>query len=219
MTTYLRGIDVLRKLPYFEVNEAALDTSKDIAYTAIRAGISVSKDLVSGKDTEIGTWLVADQHAFSTYLGQAIGAWGNLTDLAFKLIAGIPETNDYPPDEESLVVSITSAFYAYTVLIIWATVNYNVFVIDNRTPCGTVNPIKTNGELYYLAMAITSQFPATCSNTEFCANLAFTTPPGLSALTGGDAWGDVTAQAIIQGDSYEPGVNDMALVIQQSVAF
>lgn len=63
-----------------------------------------------------GKWTVADQQAFSTYMGQLVEAWGNLTDLALqemfsgsstslpnlgtlvtggKLIAGIPETNAF----------------------------------------------------------------------------------------------------------------------------
>jgi hypothetical protein len=184
---------------------------------------------------------VQDQNAFSTYMGQVVGAWANLTDLALqklfsgsstslpnldtlvtggKLIAGIPERDQFPPDEENLTVSITSAFYAYAIPAIWSAASYNVFVIDSGTPCGTTNPITrymttedqeaswgcypiNNGELYYLAMPVTSQFKANCGSNPpdgRCPEVPFTAPPGLSALTGkSGTWGAVTRQLLIQG--------------------
>jgi len=170
-------------------------------------------------------------------MGQVVGAWANLTNLALqdifsgsstslpnldtlvtdgKLIAGIPEINPFPPNEESLTVSITSAFYAYAIPAIWSAASYNVFVIDSGTSCGTTDPITRymtvedqeaswgcyNGELYYLAMPITSQFMPNCGSDPpdgRCPEVPFTAPPGLSALTGGSAWGGVTTQMIIQG--------------------
>jgi len=185
---------------------------------------------------------VEDQNAFSTYIGQVVGAWGNLTDLALKdlfsgssasltnlddlisggkLIAGMPETNVFPPDEESLTESITSAFFAYAIPAIWSAANYDVFVIDSGTSCGTSNPInrymttkdqeasfgcypdKTGG-LYYLAMPVTSQFKPNCDESELvdgrCPHVSFTAPPGLAALTGDSGtWGGVTRQMLIQG--------------------
>jgi hypothetical protein len=183
---------------------------------------------------------VQDQNAFSTYMGQVVGAWANLTDLALqelfsgsstslpnldtlitggKLIAGIPEKNQFPPDEETLTVSITSAFYAYAIPAIWSVASYNVFVIDSGTSCGTINPITSymttedqeaswgcyppnNGELYYLAMPVTTQFKANCANPidGRCPEVPFTAAPGLSALTGAsDTWGGITRQLLIQG--------------------
>lgn len=183
-----------------------------------------------------------DQNAFSTYIGQVVGAWGNLTDLALKdlfsgsstslpnldtlitggkLIAGMPDTNAFPPDEESLTVSITSAFFAYAIPAIWAAASYDVFVIDSGTSCGTTNPITSymtgsdqeaswgcypadTGELYYLAMPVTSQFQPNCDDSDLvdgrCPHVLFTAPPGLAALTGDSGtWGGVTRQLLIQG--------------------
>jgi hypothetical protein len=95
-------------------------------------------------------------------MGQIIGAWANLTDLALReifsgsaaslpmldilvqggeLIAGIPETNAFPPDEDTLTISLASAFYAYAIPAIWSAANYHVPVMDSGTPCGTTNPI------------------------------------------------------------------------------
>lgn len=103
-----------------------------------------------------------DQNAFSTYMGQIVGAWANLTDLALqellsgdstslpnldtlitggKLIAGMPKNNGFPPGQENLTVSIASAFYPYAIPTIWSAAGYDVFVIDSGASCGTVNPI------------------------------------------------------------------------------
>ncbi|KAH8703812.1 hypothetical protein BGW36DRAFT_288853 [Talaromyces proteolyticus] len=231
----------LTKLPYFFANPAALATTKDLTYAAIAAGVTVGKDVVGGQNTTIGTWSVQDQNAFSTYMGQIVGAWANLTALALKdlfsgsssslpnldslvtggkLIAGIPETDQYPPDAETLISSITSALYAYAIPAIWSAARYNVFVIDSGSSCGTINPItkymttedqeaswgcypSSTGELYYLAMPVSSQFPASCGSNPpdgRCPEVPFTAPPGLSALTGDtQVWGAVTRQLIIQG--------------------
>lgn len=172
-------------------------------------------------------------------MGQVVGAWANLTDLALqellsgdsaslpnldtlitggKLIAGMPEKDNFPPDQENLTVSIASAFYAYAIPTIWSAAGYDVFVIDSGVSCGTVNPItqymttedqeasgacypENTGELYYLAMPVTSQFMPNCGSNPpdgRCPQVPFTAPPGLSTLTGG-AWGGVTVQSLIQG--------------------
>jgi hypothetical protein len=44
---------VLSELPYFVANEAALQTTKDVTYAAIQAGISVGQDVVSGQGTNM----------------------------------------------------------------------------------------------------------------------------------------------------------------------
>jgi hypothetical protein len=174
-------------------------------------------------------------------MGQVVGAWANLTDLALqelfsgsstslpnldtlvtggKLIAGIPELGPFLLDEDALTVSITSAFYAYAIPSIWSAAGYNVFVIDSGTSCGTTNPISaymttadqeaswgcypaTAGELYYLAMPVTSQFKPNCDGDlidGLCTEVPFTATPGLSALTGDSGtWGAVTRQLLIQG--------------------
>ena len=57
------------------------------------------------------------------------------------------------------------------------------------------------GELYYLAMPVTTQFPANCPDYPGgdCKLVPFTAPPGLSALTGeSNVWGGVTIQSIIE---------------------
>jgi hypothetical protein len=59
------------------------------------------------------------------------------------------------------------------------------------------------GELYYLAMPVTSQFKANCGSDPpggRCPEVPFTAPPGLSAPTGASGtWGAVTRQLLIQG--------------------
>lgn len=93
-----------------------------------------------------------------------------------------------------------------------------MFIIDSGTPCGTINPITEymttedqeaswacfppdTGELYYLAMPVSTQFPANCGSNPpdgRCPEVPFTKPPGISALTGG-AWGGITVQTLVAG--------------------
>jgi hypothetical protein len=194
--------------------------------------------------TRSGKWSITNQNSFSAYLGQVVGAWANLTDVALQdlfsgssttlphldtliqnghFIDGVPNTGAFPPDEETLTVSITEAFWTYAIPSLWTVAGYAPVVIDSGYTCGTTNPLSeymTTGdqaatfscytnpstgvnELYYLVWPITKanqgqSCPGGVDDGE-CAE-SFAQLPGTGSLgSSGSSWSAVTLDKLVKG--------------------
>ncbi|KAK4154152.1 hypothetical protein C8A00DRAFT_14725, partial [Chaetomidium leptoderma] len=109
-------------------------------------------------------WTLEKSDEFSAYMGQAVWAWSNVTELAVKrLFSGEEEsirlltqlisngkltpgnaTGHAIPDEytnaemEALVIK---AFYSYTIPAIWTVPALGAFVMDSGYTCDHIDPV------------------------------------------------------------------------------
>ncbi|KAF2664834.1 glycoside hydrolase family 18 protein [Microthyrium microscopicum] len=126
--------------------------------------------------------------------------------------SGIP----FPPTYAQLDLYVAKAFFAYSVPKLWGAAGYHPFIIDSGYSCGTVDPLSrymstetmhatsscVGTKLYYLVSPITNIDQNTCSNPVDgrCPEVPFTSPPGISTLTGDTSvWGGLTRDVIVAG--------------------
>ncbi|KAF7561921.1 hypothetical protein G7046_g2225 [Stylonectria norvegica] len=154
---------VMSTLPYFAANDAAFNTLRDSTMTMISQSTTIAKDLMGS--TTGKKWTEAKQDEFSTYMGQTISIWGNVTEEAVKgLFNGLPDSIDQlttlisdgkliagkgnlaPDDsddttEAALEESISKAFFGYAIPVIWSLSGTYPFIIDSGYDCGVVDPL------------------------------------------------------------------------------
>lgn len=152
----------LSKLPYIIKNANAAANLHEITSMAIGQSTTIAKDLLS---TSADDWDEDAQDSFSNYLGQAIGAWGNIASQALeRLFDGSEESintlykiiseghllsgdrnsvSTKPPtdSEEKLEANIAKAFFGYAIPTAWIFSKHYTFVIDSGYPCDTKDPL------------------------------------------------------------------------------
>lgn len=146
----------LKKLPYFVSNAATFDNVKDTTMNMIGQSTTIAKDLLpSGEDS---AWTPESQDAFSSYMGQTINGWGNVTSLALqKIFDGSDESinilwdtmsngkliegkfEEDPPESNSeteLRANIAKSFFGYSIPSLWRVSQSYAFIIDSGYGCG-----------------------------------------------------------------------------------
>lgn len=130
---------------------------------SIGQSTTIAKDLLETKKDE---WSENSQDAFSSYLGQAITAWDNVTTMALdkmfdgsdksieilyniisdgKLLSGDGgEASLEPPktSEAELQANIAKDFFGYAIPTAWLFSKHYAFVVDSGYPCDTKDPLE-----------------------------------------------------------------------------
>ncbi|KAH8885958.1 glycoside hydrolase family 18 protein [Thozetella sp. PMI_491] len=169
----------LKALPYFERNKVTYDNSKDVAKAFVSFGVSMASAL-TGKGSDGSGWTAQKQAAFSDYMGQAVTAWGNISEESLKnLFSGSDESINLLTTmisnghliEGSVdggasfpTADVAKGFFAYAIATVWPLAGTHAFILDSGYGCGTVDPATEflttdvmhqtagcyNGKLYYL---------------------------------------------------------------------
>ncbi|KAF7556019.1 hypothetical protein G7Z17_g1692 [Cylindrodendrum hubeiense] len=159
---------LLKKMPYFvDKQGSSLENMKDITMTLIGQSTTLAKDMMS---TPKNQWTEGKQDEFSNYMGQTIGAWGNITSVALKklfngddksievlhdLISGgklIEGKNDGggsvsispetpKPIGDAMEANIAKSFFGYSIPAIWAVSKTYGFIIDSGYSCSETNQL------------------------------------------------------------------------------
>jgi hypothetical protein len=111
-------------------------------------------------------WTVEKQDAFSDYMGQAVNAWANITEMALQqifdgsdttlitaLIAGgqfieggvngaqrDPDVTAGGTTQATLEAAIAKSMFAFAIPALWGLAGTRAFVLDSGYDCGTVDP-------------------------------------------------------------------------------
>lgn len=133
--------------------------------------MSVTFSMCANQHTSSGAWTPEKQDAFSEYMGNAVNAWGNVTEMSLKkLFNGEPASVElltslianghfvdgsvggglaYPdfdishdsPTMADVRASISKAFFAFGIPNIWSVSGTTAFIMDSGFDCGTVDPM------------------------------------------------------------------------------
>ncbi|KAK4136083.1 glycoside hydrolase family 18 protein [Trichocladium antarcticum] len=145
----------VKQMTTFVNNPNMYDNVKDTTMNMIGQGTTLAKDMLENPEQAI--WTPKEQNKFSYYVGQAIDAWMNSTELTLKklfdgsaesvekigeiiangnLIEGridgtVPEWNTITELEQNLLKTL----YGFTIPTLWRRSNTYAFVLDSGADC------------------------------------------------------------------------------------
>lgn len=192
---------------------------------ALGQSTTIAKDLL---ETDAEDWDEDSQDSFSNYLGQALGAWGNITSDALKrlfdgskgsienlyniisegkLLSGDGgETTTKPPTTSvaELEANIARAFFGYAIPTAWVSSKHYRFIIDSGYPCDTKDPLgdytmhATYGCYDDKLYYLASPQGESSVCNPDCSDTKISAPPGIESLDGKN-FGGITIEDLIQG--------------------
>lgn len=154
--------NLIKKMPYFKGEGPAFDNAKDTTFTLIGQSTTIAKDLLTLGDPD-AKWTVELQDSFSSYMGNVITGWANVTTIALKrlfdgtdgsidilwdiisdgkLILGAESKDVHgsdrfpsPMTENDLRANIQKSVFGFAIPNLWSVSKAYPFIIDSGNGC------------------------------------------------------------------------------------
>jgi hypothetical protein len=214
-------------MPYSATKQGGmLNDTKETTFTPINQSTAISKAMLTLNDD--GKWIPEYQGQFSSYMGEFLNGWGNLTSAALarlfdgsdlsidildkiisggKLISGMCDTPECGSAQTSsnkvtaeLRTNIGKTAFAFAIPAIWAVSKMHAFIIDSGSDCEVTDPLGQylSSDNMKATEACVEGKLYYIASPEGAKDKKFTAPEGLEYLDG-KAFGGVTKDDLIKG--------------------